>query len=84
MSTASNRGSVHGEIANSYSRGCRCLSCRRGESVRVRAAYESSCVVCGGPCWGRYSPGRRCRECVHVAANRPLQPQGLRYQWGCP
>ena len=66
--------------STTYRIGCRCLSCRREESLRVRAAYESACVVCGGPCWGRYSPGRRCSECVRREAkhHRP-QPTGVRY-----
>lgn len=75
----------HGE--NGYKHfSCRCLTCRRAESLRVRAAYESSCTECGGPCWGRYAPGRRCQECVRrgAEAGRPLQPRGLHYQWGCP
>lgn len=69
-----------------YKKGCRCFACRRSESLRVRAAYESPCAECGGPCWGRYAPGRRCQECVRLNAEtrRPLQPRGLEYQWGCP
>lgn len=48
--------SVHG--AATYRKGCRCLTCRREESLRVRAAYESACVDCGRPTWGT-----RCLEC---------------------
>lgn len=68
-----------------YKLGCRCLTCRREESLRVRAAYESACPTCGGPCWGRYAPGRRCKECVRrEKKHRTIQPEGLAYQWGCP
>lgn len=69
----------------SYRSGCRCRPCTIGETRRVRAAYESACSTCGGPCWGRYSPGRRCQECVRLGRKkRSVQPTGLRYQWGCP
>lgn len=61
------------------------------ERARVRAAMECACTVCGGPCWGKYrrgafQPALRCKECVRreATSRRPLQPQGLRYQWGCP
>jgi hypothetical protein len=65
------------------------------ERARVRAYYETACAECGGPCWGRGVPGRRCKECVHLNAKRITLPDGttrrtdakhagLRYQWGCP
>ena len=65
------------------------------ERARVRAYYETPCVLCGGPCWGRGVPGRRCVHCVRLHAKRITLPdgttmrtdakrQGLRYQWGCP
>ena len=70
----------------SYRRGCRCLSCRRAESLRVRAACERVCVDCGGACWGL-----RCFDCWRldrleraVRPRRATQPRGLHYQWGCP
>jgi hypothetical protein len=67
-------------LSHSYRRGCRCLTCRRDESLRVRAAYERSCTTCGGPCWGW-----RCSECVRrERIKRSVQPRGLTYQWGCP
>ena len=31
----------HG-LAATYRKGCRCFSCRRAESLRVRAAYEAA------------------------------------------
>jgi hypothetical protein len=71
---------THGDVATSYRRGCRCLSCRRGESLRVRAAYERACSSCGGPAWGV-----RCVECVRRERRaRSVQPRGLHYQWGAP
>lgn len=63
-----------------YRRGCRCLTCRRDESNRVRAFYEKSCDLCGGPTWGV-----RCAECVRrERKRRSVQPRGLHYQWGAP
>lgn len=71
---------THGQVATSYRRGCRCLDCRRSESLRVRAACERACVECGGPCWGV-----RCKECLRRGkVRRSIQPPGLLYQWGCP
>jgi hypothetical protein len=70
--------SPHGYLR--YRIGCRCLTCRRDESLRVRAAYEKSCDLCGGPTWGT-----RCSECIRrERLKRSLQPRGLTYQWGCP
>jgi len=60
------------------------------ERARVRAAMECACTLCGGPCWGKYVNGRfrvaqRCIECVkRERKRRSIQPEGLRYQWGCP
>lgn len=87
---ASNRGSIPHGVNGYKHHGCRCLTCRREESLRVRAAYESSCAECGGPTWGT-----RCRECIRRNAKRitlpdgrrvrvRAQPEGLHYQWGCP
>lgn len=66
--------------------GCRCDTCVLDWRRYVRAQSESACAECGGPCWGRWTPGRRCQECVRLGATsrRPLQPRGLTYQWGCP
>lgn len=77
---------IHGEIATSYRRGCRCLSCSRTEALRNRAYYEKACADCGGPTWGV-----RCFDCWRldrsnraVKPRRSIQPKGLRYEWGCP
>lgn len=42
------------------------------ERARVRAYYETACSECGGPCWGRGVPGRRCKECVRLNAERQV------------
>ena len=69
------------------------------ERARVRAHYETPCASCGGPCWGRGVPGRRCKVCVRLNAKRvtvaivggkrrtkrtDAAREGLRYQWGAP
>lgn len=33
---------------------------------------------------GPYNEHVLCRECRHRKVDRPVQPHGLRYQWGCP
>lgn len=55
--------SPHGALR--YRRGCRCLTCRRDENNRVRAALEKPCDLCGGPTWGT-----RCVECIRREKKR--------------
>ncbi len=74
----------HGTVYRYTYHHCRCFSCRRAKVLSVRAFYETACVECGSPCWGRGRPGARCMECVKLARERPLQPRGLHYEWGCP
>lgn len=73
---------IYDGLVSAYNKGDRSLAARRAVSLRSRAAYESACATCGGPCWGRYVPGRRCQECVRRDAKtrHRAQPRGLVYQ----